>query len=60
MCKLILSFLLSYIPDRIKYKDSFVKLLIITGYLKWYDVPHLHHPLITLRMRLEEGNSNAG
>jgi hypothetical protein len=54
MCKIIISFLLPHILDQIKYKDPFVKILIILGYLKWYDVPHLHHPLINLRMQLEE------
>ena len=33
--------------------DAYVKLMIITGALKWYDVPHLHHPLIHKKIDLE-------
>ncbi len=33
--------------------DAYVKLMIITGALKWHDVPHLHHPLISLKIDLE-------
>lgn len=34
--------------------DAYIKLLIIVGALKWYDMPHLHHPLIHFRIGIEE------
>ena len=34
--------------------NAYAKLLIITGGLEWHDLPHLHHPLIHLRIDLEE------
>jgi len=34
--------------------NAYAKLLIITGVLKWHDLPHLHHPLIHFRIDLEE------
>ena len=40
--------------------DAFVKLLIIIGALRWYDMPHLHHPLIHLRIDLEYRRSLSG
>lgn len=33
--------------------NAYAKLLIITGALKWWDIPHLHHPLILLKSCLE-------
>ena len=42
---------------RVFSNDAYVKLLIIVGALKWYDVPHLHHPLIHLRIDLEDRRS---
>lgn len=39
--------------QRLVINPAYGKLLIITGGLKWYDIPHLHHPLIHLRMDLE-------
>ena len=42
---------------RVFSNDAYVKLLIIVGALKWYDMPHLHHPLIHLRIDLEERRS---
>jgi hypothetical protein len=33
--------------------DAYVKLMIIVGALKWYDMPYLHHPLIRFRMDME-------
>jgi len=38
---------------RLVTNDAYAKLLIITGGLKWHDLPHLHHPLIHLKMNLE-------
>ena len=38
---------------RLVLNEAYAKLLIIVGGLKWYDLPHLHHPLIHLRMDLE-------
>ena len=34
--------------------DAWAKLLIITGCLKWYDLPHLHHQLIFQRILFED------
>ena len=33
--------------------DAFAKLMIIFGAIKWFDLPHLHHPLIHLKIDLE-------
>jgi len=30
--------------------NAYAKFLIIVGGLKWHDLPHLHHPLIHLRI----------
>lgn len=38
---------------RLFSNDAYVKLLIILGALKWHDMPHLHHPLIHLKIDLE-------
>ncbi len=38
---------------RLFSNDAYVKLLIIVGALKWHDMPHLHHPLIHLKIDLE-------
>lgn len=38
---------------RLFSNEAYVKLLVIMGALKWHDVPHLHHPLIHLKMDLE-------
>ena len=38
---------------RLFSNDAYVKLHIIVGALKWHDVPHLHHPLIHLKMDLD-------
>ena len=38
---------------RLVTNDAYVKLLILVGALKWHDVPHLHHPLIHLKIDLE-------
>ena len=38
---------------RLFSNDAYVKLLIIVDALKWYDMPHLHHPLIHLNIDLE-------
>lgn len=38
---------------RLFSNDAYVKLLIIFGALKWHDMPHLHHPLIHLKIDLE-------
>lgn len=38
---------------RLFSNEAYVKLLIIVGALKWYDMPHLHHPLIHLKIDLE-------
>lgn len=38
---------------RLVTNDAYIKLLVIVGALKWHDVPHLHHPLIHLKMDLE-------
>lgn len=32
---------------------AYQKLLIIVGALKWYDLPHLHHPLIHFKTNME-------
>lgn len=42
-----------FLIRRLFSNDAYVKLLIIVGALKWHDVPHLHHPLIHLKMDLE-------
>lgn len=34
--------------------DAWMKILIITGCLKWWDVPHLHHPLILLKIQIDD------
>ena len=39
---------------KIVVNNAYAKLLIITGVLKWYDLPHLHNPLIYFRIDLEE------
>ena len=39
---------------RIVLSVAYQKLLIIVGAFKWYDLPHLHHPLIWWRFRWEE------
>lgn len=39
---------------KIVANNAYAKLLIITGSIKWYDLPHLHHPLIHFRIYLEE------
>ena len=38
---------------RLFSNDAYVKLLIIVGALKWHDMPHLHHPVIHLKIDLE-------
>jgi len=38
---------------RLVINSAYAKLLIITGGLKWHDLPHLHHPLIHLRINHE-------
>lgn len=38
---------------KIVFNDTYAKLLIISGAIKWYDLPHLHHPLIHLRINYE-------
>ena len=38
---------------RLVINNAYAKFLIIVGGLKWHDLPHLHHPLIHLRMDLE-------
>ena len=35
---------------RLVTNDAYAKLLIMTGGLEWHDLPHLHHPLIHLKM----------
>jgi len=39
--------------------NAYAKLLIITGGLQWHDLPHLHHPLIHLKMDLKWRRENA-
>ena len=39
--------------QRLVINNAYAKLLIITGGLQWHDLPHLHHPLIHLKMDLE-------
>jgi len=38
---------------KLVYNNAYAKLLIITGVIKWYDLPHLHHPLISLRIDMK-------
>lgn len=43
---------------RIVTNDAYAKLLIIIGALKWYDLPHLHHPLIHYKIDIEFRRGN--
>lgn len=35
---------------RLVINEAYAKFLIIVGGLEWHDLPHLHHPLIYLRI----------
>jgi len=39
--------------SRLVLNSTYGKLLIITGGLKWHELPHLHHPLIHIRINHE-------
>jgi len=34
--------------------EAYLKMLIIVGALKWYDLPHLHNPIIHFKINLLE------
>ena len=36
------------------YFEPLVILLILIGFIRWFDIPHIHHPLISLKISLEE------
>jgi len=33
--------------------NAYAKLLILVGFINWSDLPHLHHSLILLKIKLE-------
>ena len=44
------------LPKRVLFTEASIKLMIIIGWIKWYDAPHLcNNPFILIRIRLEEG-----
>ncbi len=43
---------------KIMLTEPVAKLTIIFGVIKWTDLPHLHHPLIYLRILLEEARKD--
>lgn len=38
---------------RVAVNDAVMKILIIVGAFQWYDAPHLHHPLIHLKIEFD-------
>lgn len=38
---------------RLVINDAYAKLLIITGGLRWHDLPHLHHPLVYMKINFD-------
>ena len=43
--------------ERLMVNDVVMKLLIGMGVFKWFDAPHLHSPLINLRLKLERASA---